>query len=126
MDREEHNTGIWFSGAAGRRLTWQSLGFSLIITILFVFILVRYGWFRDWFPDIPQVIIMLVNPATLSALFYILWAEGIRRRTGSSRMSAIALFTCTMTGFIIYTAMGIWFRGPNWEFYWSSSQWPVF
>ncbi|KPL16532.1 MAG: hypothetical protein AMS26_04315 [Bacteroides sp. SM23_62] len=125
MDREERNMGVWFSGAAGRRLTWQSFGFSMVTTVLFVFILVRYGWFRNWFPDIPQVIIMLVNPATLSALFYIIWAVGIRRRTGSSRMSAIALFTCTMTGFIIYTAIGIWFRGPNWEFYWSSSQWPV-
>jgi quinol-cytochrome oxidoreductase complex cytochrome b subunit len=126
MDREESNMGIWFSGIAGRRLTWQSLGFSMITTLLFVFILVQYGWFRSWFPDIPQVIIMLFNPATLTALLYILWALAVRRRTGSSRMSAIALFTCTMTGFIIYTAIGIWFRGPNWEFYWSSSQWPVF
>ena len=126
LDREDGNMGTWFSGTAGRRLTWQSLGFSLITTVLFVFIIVRYGWFRSWFPDIPQVIIMLVNPATLSALFYITWAVWIKRRTGSSRMSAIALFTCTMTGFIIYTAIGIWFRGPNWEFYWSSSQWPVF
>ena len=126
MDREGSNMGIWFSGIAGRRLTWQSFGFSMITTVLFVFILVRYGWFRSWFPDIPQVIIMLINPATLSALLYIIWALAVRRRTGSSRMSAIALFTCTMTGFIIYTAIGIWFRGPNWEFYWSSSQWPVF
>jgi quinol-cytochrome oxidoreductase complex cytochrome b subunit len=126
IDREERNTGIWFSGKSGRRLAWQSLGFSMLTTLLFVFILVRYGWFRSWLPGIPQVIIMLINPATLSALFYILWAVGIRRRTGSSRMSAISLFTCAMTGFVIYTAIGIWFRGPNWEFYWSSVQWPVF
>jgi quinol-cytochrome oxidoreductase complex cytochrome b subunit len=126
VDRETENLGIWFSGAAGRRITLQSLGFSAITTVVFVFILVRYGWFRNWFPDIPQVIIMLVNPATLSALLYTLWAVGVRRRTESSRMSAIALFTCAMTGFVIYTAIGIWFRGPNWEFYWSSSQWPVF
>jgi quinol-cytochrome oxidoreductase complex cytochrome b subunit len=125
MDREGHNIGTWFSGRAGRRVTWQSLGFAMLITVLFMFLLVRYGWFRDWFPDIPQVIIMLVNPATLSALLYVLWAIWIRRKTDSSRLSAIALFTCTMTGFIIYTAMGIWFRGPNWEFYWSSTQWPV-
>lgn len=125
MDRERHNVGTWFSGSTGRRVAWQSLGFAMLITVLFVFLLVRYGWFRDWFPDIPQVIIMLVNPATLSALFYVLWAIWIRRKTDSSRLSAIALFTCTMTGFIIYTAMGIWFRGPNWEFFWSSTQWPV-
>ncbi len=126
IDREDKNLGIWFSGTTGRRLTWQSLVFSSIVTVLLVFILVRYGWFRSWFPDIPQIVIMLINPATLSALFYVLWAVWIKQRTKSSRMSAIALFTCTMTGFIIYTAIGIWFRGPNWEFYWSYSQWPVF
>jgi quinol-cytochrome oxidoreductase complex cytochrome b subunit len=125
MDREGQSIGTWFSGRAGRRVTWQSLGFALLITVLFVFMLVRYGWLRDWFPDMPQVIILLVNPATLSALFYVLWAIWIRRKTDSSRLSAIALFTCTMTGFIIYTAIGIWFRGPNWDFYWSSAQWPV-
>jgi quinol-cytochrome oxidoreductase complex cytochrome b subunit len=125
-DREDRNTGLWFSGPAGRKLAWQSLAFAILFTLIFVFVLIRYGWFRDWFPEIPQVVIMGVNPATLSALFYILWAIGIRRMTGSSRLSAIALFTCVMTGFIIYTAIGIWFRGPNWEFYWSSSQWPVF
>ncbi len=126
IDREDQNLGIWFSGTTGRRLTWQSLVFSSIVTVLLVFILVRFGWFRSWFPDIPQIVIMLINPATLSALFYVLWAVWIKQRTKSSRMSAIALFTCTMTGFIIYTAIGIWFRGPNWEFYWSPSQWPVF
>ncbi len=126
IDREDQNLGIWFSGTTGRRLTWQSLVFSSIVTVLLVFILVRHGWFRSWFPDIPQIVIMLINPATLSALFYVLWAVWIKQRTKSSRMSAIALFTCTMTGFIIYTAIGIWFRGPNWEFYWSSTQWPVF
>jgi quinol-cytochrome oxidoreductase complex cytochrome b subunit len=126
IDREDQNLGIWFSGTTGRRLTWQSLVFSSIVTVLLVFILVRFGWFRSWFPDIPQIVIMLINPATLSALFYVLWAVWIKQRTKSSRMSAIALFTCTMTGFIIYTAIGIWFRGPNWEFYWSYSQWPVF
>ena len=125
IDRDESNVGIWFSGSSGRRLTGQSSGFSLIITVWFIFLQIRYGWFRDWFPDIPQVVVMLVNPATLSAVFYVLWSVWIRRRTGSSRMSAIALFTCVMTGFVIYTATGIWFRGPNWEFFWSPSLWPV-
>jgi hypothetical protein len=40
-------------------------------------------------------------------------------------MSAIAMFTCNLTAFIIFTAIGIWFRGPNWEFYWLHKQWPV-
>ena len=118
IDREDKNIGIWFSGKRGRRLTWQSVLYTVIVTISLVFILLRYGWLRTWFPEIPQILVMLLNPATLSALFYILWAKWTKKSTGSSRMSAIALFTCTMTGFIIYTAIGIWFRGPNWEFIW--------
>ncbi len=118
LDREDQNIGVWFSGRQGRRITWQSVLFAVIITIALVFILVRYGWLRTWFPDIPQILVMLLNPATLSALFYILWAKWTGSRTGSGRMSAIAMFTCAMTGFIIYTAIGIWFRGLNWEFYW--------
>mgnify|MGYP000650458884 FL=1 len=31
-----------------------------------------------------------------------------------------------MVGLLLFTAMGIWFRGPNWEFYWSVDQGPVF
>jgi quinol-cytochrome oxidoreductase complex cytochrome b subunit len=126
LDRENQYIGTWFSGTQGRGITWQSVLFTGGVTIVLVFILVRFGWLTSWVPGIPRIIVMLVNPATLSALFYILWAKWIGRRTGSTRMEAIALFACTLTGLVIFTAIGIWFRGPNWEFYWSSSQWPVF
>ena len=118
IDKEDKFTGLWFSGPEGGRTTWQSILFTLIVTIALVFIIVRFGWLTAWFPDIPRFLVMLFNPATLSALFYVLRAGWIRRRTGSTRMSAISLFTCTLTAFIIYTAIGIWFRGPNWEFIW--------
>jgi quinol-cytochrome oxidoreductase complex cytochrome b subunit len=118
IDREDKYIGIWFSSTRGLQITWQSILYTLILTITQVFILVRYGWLNTWFPGIPRIFIMLVNPATLSVLFYIFWAKWIGKRTGSSRMSAIALFTCTLMGFILYTAIGIWFRGPNWEFIW--------
>jgi len=125
IDREDRYIGIWFSGPKGIRITWQSAVFALPVTLLIVFVMIRFGWLRDWIPGIPNFIVMLINPATLSALFYILWARWIRKRTMSLRMSAIAMFTCAMTGIVIYTAIGIWFRGPDWEFFWSVSQWPV-
>ena len=99
--------------------------FALIATIILVFTIIRFGWLRDWFPGIPHIIIMLVNPATLTGLFYVIWARWVKIKTRSLRMSAIAMFTCIMVGFVIYTAIGIWFRGPNWEFFWSVSQWPT-
>jgi len=118
IDREDKYIGIWFSSTKGLQITWQSILYALILTVAMVFILVRYGWLNTWFPGIPRIFVMLVNPATLSVLFYVFWAKWIGKRTDSSRMSAIALFTCTLTGFIIYTAIGIWFRGLNWEFIW--------
>jgi quinol-cytochrome oxidoreductase complex cytochrome b subunit len=126
IDREDEYTGIWFSNREGVKITWKSVLFTLFITLLLVFILVRYGWLNSWFPGTPGIILMLVNPATLSALFYVLWARWIRIRTRSSRMTTMALFTCTITAFIVFTVIGIWFRGPNWDFYWSAADWPVF
>ena len=100
-------------------------GLALIFSLILVFITLRFGWLRNWFPGIPGILVTGINPATLSAVLYIAWAGWIRRRTGSSRMSAISMFTCILTGILVFTAIGIWFRGPNWEFYWSPSQWPV-
>ncbi len=125
LDREEKYAGIWFSGRNGKRVALQSVLYAFVFTLFLIFVIVRWGWLRSWFPGIPRVLVMLVNPATLAALFYIARAVWVWRSTGSSRMSAIALFTCSITGLILFTAIGIWFRGPNWEFYWSHAQWPV-
>jgi hypothetical protein len=40
-------------------------------------------------------------------------------------MAAIALFTTILVGFVILTYVATVHRGPNWDFYWSKSQWPV-
>ncbi len=41
------------------------------------------------------------------------------------RAGALGLFTCFLAGFIVLTIIGTHFRGPNWGFYWSPSDWPV-
>jgi len=125
IDKETKYTGIWFSGNTGKKIVVFSVLFSFIITVFLVFIVIRFGWLKEWFDNVPGFIVMLVNPATLSTLLYISWSVLISRKTKSARMAAIALFSCAITGLIIYTATGIWFRGPNWEFYWSFSHWPV-
>ncbi|MBL7113359.1 MAG: cytochrome b N-terminal domain-containing protein [Bacteroidales bacterium] len=125
VDKENDYKGSWFSGAPGKRTLLFSISFSLVTTITLISVVINLGWFRDWFGNLPVIINMLINPATLLALIYMSWAIIIRRKTGSTRMAAIALFACAMIGLIIFTVIGIWFRGPNWEFYWSASQWPV-
>ena len=125
FDKETKYSGIWFSGNLGKKIIGYSVIFSFVVTVSLIFIVVRFGWLREWFNNVSGFIVMLINPATLSILFYVSWSVFILRKIKSARMAAIAVFVCAITGLIIYTVMGIWFRGPNWVFYWSSSQWPI-
>ena len=124
-DREDKYVGLWFSGKSGFRVVWRSAAFSFLLVVLQLIVIIRFGWLRDWFPGISQWFVMLINPATITGGAFIMMAEIIRRRRQSSRMAALALFTSTFMALVIFTVVGIWFRGPNWEFFWSVNQWPV-
>ena len=125
MDKEDRYTGTWFSGSLGIRITIFSVVYTVLTTLPILMIYISLGWIRDMIPSAPQVVVMIINPATLSGGLYILWAVMVRKRMQSTRFAAIALFTCIMTAIVIFTAIGIWFRGPNWEFFWPGAEWPV-
>jgi MFS family permease len=125
MDREDKYVGDWFSGRTGRRLAVRSALFAFVFVILQLAVTIRFGTLRTWFPGISQWFVMLLNPATITAGVFIILAEWVRRRKHSTRMAAMTLFTCSLVALVIFTVVGIWFRGPNWEFYWSVSQWPL-
>jgi len=125
LDREKEPSGVWFSGAKGKRVFLWSVLVSSIVVIGVEFIAIRFGWLRTWFPNIHQMWIVVINPGTVMAVLLALWSQWVLRRTGSTRMSAIALFTSILVGFLILTYIATFLRGPNWNFYWSESQWPV-
>ncbi len=125
LDREPEPGGVWFSGRRGKRVAIESLVFGLAAAATAVAVPVRYGWLRTWFPDIPQLFIIIMNPGSLLTLAYALWSLWIIRRFNSTRMGAIALFVCFLAGFVILTYVGVSLRGPNWDFYWSRADWPV-
>jgi quinol-cytochrome oxidoreductase complex cytochrome b subunit len=125
LDREKEPSGVWFSGAKGKRVFLWSVLVSSIVVIGVEFIAIRFGWLRTWFPNIHQMWIVVINPGTVMAVLLALWSQWVLRRTGSTRMSAIALFTSILVGFLILTYVATFLRGPNWNFYWSESQWPV-
>jgi quinol-cytochrome oxidoreductase complex cytochrome b subunit len=125
LDRERGATGVWFGGADGRKVFWQSLvGGSALVLAVEAFC-IRFGWLRQWFPDIPQLVITLLNPGTVIVAGFVAWSLYVIRRSNSTRLGALALFTCFLVGFVILTVIGTYFRGPNWDFYWSRSQWPL-
>ena len=125
LDREQQHIGIWFSNSQGRFTALKSFIVGTFVVIGLLAFVVNFGWFRDWWPDIPQLIITLINPGTIWFGFLMAWSLWVIHRTGSTRMGAIALFTMFLLSYTIFTYFGTELRGPNWEFYWSKSQWPL-
>jgi quinol-cytochrome oxidoreductase complex cytochrome b subunit len=124
LDRETADTGRWFGGPCGWRVVGQSLFVGLGGAILIEAFVIRFGWLREWFLEVPQLIITLINPGTLLTLVYGLYSIWLVRRFQSARAGALGLFTCFLCGFVVLTIIGTYFRGPNWVFYWSPSDWP--
>jgi len=125
LDREKEPAGVWFSGPRGRRIFLWTLLFATVVVVGIEAIVIRWGWLRNWFPQIHQLWIIVVNPATVLAVLFSAWSQWVLRRTRSTRLAAVALFTCILVGFVILTYIATFHRGPNWQFYWSESQWPV-
>lgn len=124
LDREKEESGVWFSGPRGKKITFITALFALATSITAVAIPVKYGWLRDWDQDISQLWIILCNPGSILVALYMAWSVAVIKFTRSTRMGAIALFTCFLVGFVILTYVGTFLRGPNWGFYWSTSEWP--
>jgi len=125
LDREPEESGVWFSGQKGRRVSLLSVFVGAVLAVLAVAIPVKFGWLRNWVPDIPQIWIIIFNPGSILTALYAVYSLMVMNRTRSTRMGALALFTCFLVGFVILTYVGTYLRGPNWDFYWSKSQWPI-
>ena len=126
LDREPEGVGDWFGAASrGRKVALRSAVFGLAAVIAVEAFAIRFGWLRSWYPGIPQIVITFFNPGTVLTFLYMAYSLWVIRRENSTRLGAIAIFTCFLAGFIVLTLVGTWFRGPNWEFFWSPSRWPV-
>jgi hypothetical protein len=124
LDRETAGTGEWCGGPGGVRLVAASAGFGLAAVLAVEAVAIRFGWIREWWPQAPQLLITAVNPGTVLTLVYAMYSVAVVKRHDSTRAGALALFTCFLAGFVVLTVIGTYFRGPNWEFYWSPSHWP--
>ena len=125
LDRDPENVGVWFAGPRGRRITIFSAVFAAAVVLGMLVFTVNFGWLRNWYPNIPQIVITLVNPGTVMLVIFAGWSLAITRWTNSTRMGALAVFTCFLIAFVILTYFATVHRGPNWDFYWSKDQWPI-
>ena len=126
IDREDRYAGTWFSSVSGIRTSLVSVCLSVVVAVVLTALSVRLGWFGNHAGGWLRVLAMVVNPATLMAASCILWSLIVRKRTASTRLSAMALFSFGIAAYAVFTALGLWFRGPDWEFYWPGATWPVY
>lgn len=125
LDREREGTGVWWTNVQGKRIALQSVCVAVLTTLALLAFTVRIGWLRQWAPHIPQLVITVVNPGALLVAIYVAYSLWIIIRSNSIRMGAIAMFTCFLVSFTLLTYFASYHRGPNWQFYWWPSQWPI-
>jgi hypothetical protein len=108
-------------------VTLYSAVFAAVAVVAMLWFTVSFGWLRNWpaTAQVPQIVITLFNPGTVFVLLFAAWSVGVVKVTNSTRMGAIALFTCFLVGFVILTYFATVHRGPNWDFYWSHAAWPA-
>ncbi|HUF47842.1 MAG TPA: cytochrome b N-terminal domain-containing protein [Vicinamibacterales bacterium] len=124
LDRETAGTGEWFGGPGGGALVWQAAIVGTLSAVGVEAFVINFGWLREWYTDVPQLVVTAVNPGTIITAIYAGYSVWLVRRFNSTRAGAMGLFTCFLCGFVILTVIGTHFRGPNWDFYWSPSEWP--
>ena len=125
LDREEEDVGIWLSDRQGWRIAGASVVYGILVSVGMLAFTVRFGWLRDWYPKIPQIVITFANPGTVFVLACAAWSVGLLGYTNSTRKAAIGLFTCFLVCFVILTYFAMEMRGPAWGFYWSRADWPA-
>jgi len=116
IDREEKGRGYWFGGGEGRNVVMLSAIVAVFLTTAIMAIAIGGGW--HWSRNAPAFVAMIANPGSILAALYGAWSWVVMRRTSSTKMGVFALATSSLTGGFMITFIGIWLRGPNWEFVW--------
>ncbi|MFQ5912460.1 MAG: cytochrome b N-terminal domain-containing protein [Nitrospinota bacterium] len=117
IDRSREGEGLWFTSSQGRRITLVSFVGTIPLVLLLTYLHEHYA-VRKLIPGASQLVVDLFNPGTILIVLFAIGSLYTWRRTGSSRMGALALYSYFLAAFVVYTVIGFFFRGPNWAWVW--------
>jgi hypothetical protein len=117
LDRETEGTGVWFGGPGGGRLVVHSAVFGLAAVLIVEAFVIRFGWFRQWWPSTPQLVITLINPGTLLTVLYAFYSLG-QLKYNSTRAAPRAVYLLRLRLCGAHCDRDLLPR-TNWDFYWS-------
>ena len=117
IDRSLEGQGTWFTSPLGKRITLVSFFGTIPIVALLTY-LNEYYALRKLVPGASQMLVDLLNPGSILIVLFAIGSLYTWRRTGSSRMGALALYSYFLAAYLVYTVIGVFFRGPNWDWIW--------
>lgn len=111
--------GVWFVSHQGRKTAAAAAVAAAILTSLGIVADEYMIDFAAWMPTVPAVISNGLLPAALVLAGIIGFYRWIRKRYCATNNEAIlTVFVLLLTGFVILTVTGIWFRGAGMKLGW--------
>ena len=113
--------GVWFASSTGRKMALEAAFVALIVTPIGILLDEFVFDFAAWMPDLPPAISSGLVPlgivlSGLSGLYVLL-----KRRYAANRNEAVQMvFVFFLTAFVVFTVIGIWFRGSGMGLSWPS------
>ena len=77
------------------------------------------------FPDVPQLLVDVLNPAAFILYFATAWHIVGLYRFHDHRIATLGTFSVFVVALVLVTVVGVYCRGPNWDFYWPWESWPT-
>jgi hypothetical protein len=112
-------SGTWFYSAKGRRMGIAAAVTALVLTLAFIIANEYFFDFEAWLPGVPTVISSGLIPVSIVLAAVILFYQRVKKKYSASKNEAIqTLFILLLTGFIIITVIGMWFRGEGMALAW--------
>lgn len=116
---DQDTSGIWFASEQGRTMAKAAAVAALAVTPILVVL-------HEWAPDVsvllpllPPVVTQGVFPAGVLALGAWLGCRWLGARKSATKNEIVqTAFVFFSVGFLVLTAIGIWFRGPGMTLSW--------
>lgn len=117
IDSSRQGIGVWFHSGRAGRMALASAAVTLVVIPFLIFLHIKFG-VRVLYPEAPQILVDIFNPATILAAVMAGIFFFVLSLTRSTREASIALFTSFVVAFTVLTIIGTFLRGPNWALIW--------
>jgi hypothetical protein len=117
LDGDRLDVGRWFTSARGRRITWLSTLYALIVMPLLIVADNAFNLRESLRGVTPDIVSQIILPALILGVVVALPVLVLWRSRPTPREVMLCLFTVMMVSAVVFTVSGFLFRGPGFKLY---------